>query len=164
ILARRGSAHLPEGDGGRRGLMPIERTRSRPIRIWRSAALAALHAVLLAAAWPGTAFATRLFIKNHVNSNQIVGLAAWQGRLVADDIRAFQMVGDTIWCATSAGLSAFAGGTWLNRAAALGVPVRDLELHADTLWASTVAGPRRYAAGVFTTVAAGHAGESIALH
>jgi len=266
--------------------MPIERTRSRPIRIWRSAALAAFHAALLAAASPGTAFATRLFIKNHVNSNQIVGLAAWQGRLaaatfggvvfadpatgaltklirapgglpsnrilcvvsspsgslwagtadrglarlrpdggfrrtltsfdglpsdrvqalyvhgdsvwvgtsggvalftenpitgqfalrrsdssastggalVADDIRAFQMVGDTIWCATSAGLSAFAGGTWLNRAAALGVSVRDLELHADTLWASTVAGPRRYAAGVFTTVAAGHAGESIALH
>jgi len=254
--------------------------------VGRSPALAAFLAALLAVASPGTASATRLFIKNHVNSNQIAGIARWQGRLatatlggivfaeptsgaltkltrapgglpsnrilcvaaspsgsllagtadkglarlkpdgafrrtltsfdglpsdrvqalyvhgdsvwvgtgggvalftenpatgqfvlrrsdsrastggalVADDIRALQIVGDTLWCGTSAGLSAFAGGAWVNRSATLGVPIRDLEVHEDTLWASTVAGPRRYAAGVFTTVAAGHGGESVALH
>jgi ligand-binding sensor domain-containing protein len=49
----------------------------------RNLALAVFLVVLLAAAAPGTASATRLFIKNHVNSNQVAGLAAWQGRLAA---------------------------------------------------------------------------------
>ena len=67
--------------------MPIGRTRSRTVRAGRTLpgrnpALAGFLAALLAAASPGTAAATRLFIKNHVNSNQVVGLAVWQGRLV----------------------------------------------------------------------------------
>ncbi len=49
----------------------------------RTLALAALLAELAAAAVPGSAGATRLFIKNHVNSNQIAGLAVWQGKLSA---------------------------------------------------------------------------------
>jgi hypothetical protein len=49
----------------------------------RYVALAVFLAGLLGAVWPGTASATRLFIKNHVNSNQIAGVASWQGRLAA---------------------------------------------------------------------------------
>jgi len=53
------------------------------MRVRRSLALAAFLAELLAAASPGPALATRLFIKNHVNSDVIAGIAAWQGNLAA---------------------------------------------------------------------------------
>jgi len=53
------------------------------MRAGRTLALAAFFAELLAAASPGPALATRLFIKNHVNSDGIAGIAAWQGNLAA---------------------------------------------------------------------------------
>jgi ligand-binding sensor domain-containing protein len=118
--------------------------------------------------WVGTGGGVALFTENPASGQFTLrrsdSKASTGGALVGDDVRAFQLVGDTLWCGTSAGLSVFAGGMWINRSATLAVSVQSLELHADTLWAATAAGPRRYANGVFTTVAAGHGGESLALH
>jgi len=44
---------------------------------------ALLATALVAGAAPGASAATRLFIRNHVNSNDVRGLAAWNGGLVA---------------------------------------------------------------------------------
>jgi ligand-binding sensor domain-containing protein len=79
-------------------------------------------------------------------------------------VTALQQVGDTIWCATGAGLSSFAGGAWLNRASLLGVAARALALHQDTLWAATAAGPRRMSDGAFQIVATGYLGAGRALY
>jgi ligand-binding sensor domain-containing protein len=89
--------------------------------------------------------------------------ASTGGALVADNVFAFQLVGDTLWCGTSGGLSVFAGGSWINRSTTLSVSVRALAVHQDTLWAGTTAGPRRYDGGTFTVVAVGHVGPSVAL-
>ena len=73
-----------------------------------------------------------------------------------DDVRAFLQVNDTLWVATTAGLSSFARGSWQNRTSALSLSTTSFALHADTLWAATSLGPYRYESGVFQPRNSGH--------
>jgi len=117
--------------------------------------------------WVGTGGCVALFTENASTGQVVLGRsdthASTAGGLVGDNVLAFAQLGDTVWCATTSGLSTFAGGAWQSRAGALGVSVQALEVHEDTLWAATSAGPRRYDAGVFTLVANGFPGASLSL-
>jgi ligand-binding sensor domain-containing protein len=117
--------------------------------------------------WVGTSGGVALFTENAANGQVVLrrsdSKASTGSGLISDDVIDFVSRQDTLWCATAAGLSIFAGGVWQSRAALIGVMVSALAEHQDTLWAATAAGPRRYANGAFTTVAAGHFGVSLAL-
>jgi ligand-binding sensor domain-containing protein len=117
--------------------------------------------------WVGTGGGVALFTETAANGQIVLRRsdthASTAGGLVGDNVLDFRQLGDTVWCATTSGLSTFAGGAWQNRAGTLGVSVQALEVHEDTLWAATLLGPRRYDSGAFTLVAAGYGGGTTSL-
>ena len=110
--------------------------------------------------WVGTSGGAALFTENpgtgQIGLTRAFTNATTSGALAGDDVRAFLQVQDTLWVATTTGLSSFAGGVWQNRTPALSLSTTSLVLHADTLWAATSLGPYRYESGVFQPVNSGH--------
>src|SRR5882672_2213645 len=82
-------------------------------------------------------------------------LSSFDG-LPSDRVQSLYVHGDTLWVATTSGLSTFASGVWTSRASSLIPVATSLTLFADTLWAATSAGPYRYASGLFQPSNAGH--------
>jgi len=109
--------------------------------------------------WVGTSGGVALFVENP--GTGLIGLtraftnATTSGALVGDDVRAFEQVGDTLWAATTAGLSGFASGNWSTPPSAQGVPIFSLTQYADTLWAGTFSGAFQYVSGTFEPANAG---------
>ncbi|MBI4364267.1 MAG: hypothetical protein HY568_02460, partial [Candidatus Latescibacteria bacterium] len=118
--------------------------------------------------WVGTNAGAALLTENpgtgRIGFTRSYTSASTSGALAGDDVRAFLQVGDTLWCATTSGLSSFASGAWQLRTAALSLAATSLAFHADTLWAATALGPYAYVNGAFQARNAGHAFTSQVLY